>query len=41
MNTKKYKGYKKILQGKVFHGAIAKMNVTLAALGKQGISWEL
>jgi hypothetical protein len=28
-NSHEYKGYKKILQGKVFHGSIANIHVTL------------
>jgi hypothetical protein len=28
-NRHEYKGYKKILQGKVFHGSIANIHVTL------------
>src|SRR6266567_839425 len=41
MNMKKYKGYKKILQEKVFHGSRTKINVTLIELSKQNVSLEL
>jgi hypothetical protein len=41
MDRKKYKGYKKILQEKVFHGSRANINVTLMELAKQVVPLDL